>query len=448
MKFLDKYIPHIYLTRRSLYLILLIVSFMIIGFPYPVFLIAGQLILAAYVLGFIIQAALLYSVKDPFKINRVIEDKLSNGDFNMAIIQLKSHFPFRTGMIVIDEYPEQLQLRNQHFRLRNCKPNFNHDITYEFKPLSRGTYSFGDIHVLVETQFGLLFRKFTVNVSQDAAVYPSFIQLRKYAYFAIHNRLDEIGIKNIRRLGASNEFEQIREYVKGDDFRKINWNATARKRELMVNEYQDERAQNIYCIIDTGRNMHMPFEGLSLLEYAINASLVLLGVAQAKGDRAGLVEFSHKVDTLLPAHARASQMQRITETLYNIQVQEKDSDYLNLYKHLKLQVRKRSLMVLFTNFNSLSSLKRQLRYLKGISKNHLLLIVIFENTEIAKLADQKAYKLKKAYDQTIAEKYMLEKRLINHELNRNGIYTILTPPADLTVNTINKYIAFKAKGVI
>ena len=249
-------------------------------------------------------------------------------------------------------------------------------------------------------------------------------------------------------MGASNEFEQIREYVKGDDFRKINWNATARKRELMVNEYQDERAQNIYCVIDTGRNMHMPFEGLSLLEYAINASLVLLGVAQAKGDRAGLVEFSHKVDSLLPAHARASQMQRITETLYNIQVQEKDSDYLNLYKHIKFKIRKRSLMVLFTNFNSLSRLKRQLRYLKGISQNHLLLVIIFENTEIAKLADQKVFNLKEAYDQTIAEKYMLEKRLIIHELNRNGIYTILTAPAELTVNTINKYIAFKAKGVI
>ncbi|MEN8249292.1 MAG: DUF58 domain-containing protein [Bacteroidota bacterium] len=424
------------------------VSLMLLGFPYPAFLVAGQLLFMLFLFGFLIQVTLLYSVGNPFEINRVIEEKLSNGDYNVAIIQLKSLFPFTTSMVVIDEYPEQLQLRNKHFHLNNCKPNYRHDITYEFRPVNRGVYTFGDIHILVETSFGLVQKKFTVKASQDAAVYPSFIQLRKYAYFAIHNRLDEIGIKNIRRLGASNEFEQIRDYVQGDDFRKINWKATARKRELMVNEFQEERAQNIYCVIDTGRNMHMPFEGLSLLEYAINASLVLLGVAQAKGDRAGLIEFSHKVDTLLPAHARASQMKRIIESLYSTKVQQKDSDYLNLYKQIRFHVGKRSLMVLFTNFNSLSGLKRQLRFLKGISKNHLLLVVLFENTEIADVANQQANRLRKAYDQTIAEKYMLEKRLIVHELNKNGIYTILTTPAELTVNTINKYIAFKAKGVI
>jgi uncharacterized protein (DUF58 family) len=448
LKFPDKYLPDIYLTERALYLIFGIVFLFIIGFAYPVFLPAGQIILLILLIGIIIELSLLYSIKTPFKAKRITEDKLSNGDFNIAIIQVSSDYPFTTLVKVADEFPAELQLRNKNFYLGKCKSRFKRDISYEFRPISRGAYNFGDIRVFTSTLFGMIQRRLTIDAKIDLPVYPSFIQLRKFSYYAINNRLDEVGVKRIRRLGSSNEFEQIREYVRGDDFRKINWSATARKRELMVNQYQEERAQNIYCVIDSGRTMHMPFAGLPLIEYAVNASLVLLGVAQSKGDKAGLLTFAHHIRVLVPAHGKASQMKRIVDSLYNAGVYQEESDFLTLYKNVKQKIRKRSLLLLFTNFNTLSGLKRQLKYLKSLSRDHLLCVIFFENTEIAELANNKAHTLSKAYDQTIAEKYQLEKRLIVAELNKNGIYSILTQPQDLTVNTINQYISFKATGAI
>ena len=448
MKSLANYIPPFYLTIRSLYLLIGLVFLFIAGFVWPVLVVAGQILLLFLLIAMLLELTLLFGIKTPFIARRVTEDKLSNGDYNLAIIQLKTTYPFTTQIKVIDEFPVQLQLRHTYFHLGRCRPGFKRDITYEFRPVSRGEYAFGDIRILASSTIQLVQRKVTVPAAQKVAVYPSFIQLRKYSFYAIHNRLDELGVKRIRRLGSSQEFEQIREYVRGDDFRKINWAATARKRELMVNEYQEERAQNVYCLIDTGRTMHMPFGGLPLLEYAINASLVMLGIAHARGDKPGLFTFAYKLGTALPAHGKLAQMKRVVEALYNTRVEQLESDYLNLYKNVKSKIRKRSLLLLFTNFNSLTGVKRQMKYLRAMARDHLLCVVIFENTEISKLANTPAYTLTRAYDQTIAEKYQLEKRQIITELNRNGIYSILTPPEELTVNTINQYIAFKARGAI
>ena len=448
MKFPAKYIPPFYLTIRALYLLFGLVFIFITGFVWPVMVVAGQVLLLLLAIALVIELTLLFSIKKPFSATRITEDKLSNGDYNLAIIQLKTTYPFATRVLVIDEFPVQLQLRNKYFALGRCRPGFKRDITYEFRPVARGEYEFGNIVVLVSSLLHIGQRKVTIAAGRRVAVYPSFMQLRKYSFYAIHNRLDELGVKRVRRLGSSQEFEQIREYVRGDDFRKINWAATARKRELMVNEYQEERAQNIYCLIDTGRTMHMPFAGLPLLEYAINATLVMLGIAHARGDKPGLFTFSHKIGVALPAHGKLSQMKRVVEALYNTRVEQKEPDYLNLYKNIKYKIRKRSLLLLFTNFNSLSGLKRQLKYLRAMGRDHLLCVIIFENTEISRLANTEAYTLTRAYDQTIAEKYQLEKRQIITELNKNGIYAILTPPEELTVNTINQYIAFKARGAI
>ena len=122
----------------------------------------------------------------------------------------------------------------------------------------------------------LVKRRYIFPARQVVKVYPSYVQMRRYQLLAVSNRLQEAGVKRIRKIGHSMEFEQIKEYVRGDDYRTINWKATARKDGLMVNNYTDERSQQIYCLINKGRVMKMPFEGMTLLDHAINASLVLV----------------------------------------------------------------------------------------------------------------------------------------------------------------------------
>lgn len=192
----------------------------------------------------------------------------------------------------------------------------------------------------------------------------------------------------------------------------------------------------------------MPFEGLSLVDYSINAAFVLCGIAIGKGDKAGLITFSDKIGSFIMANSKDTQMQQISEALYNQEVRKRDADFLRLYKNIRTRVKKRSLMVLFTNFDSLVSLNRQIKFLRALSQNHLLCVVIFDNTEINKLSGKRVHDISGIYKQTIAEKFQYDKHLIKKELLKNGIYCILTEPKDLTINTINQYIEYKARGII
>jgi uncharacterized protein (DUF58 family) len=280
-------------------------------------------------------------------------------------------------------------------------------------------------------------------------VYPSYIQMRKYELMAISNRLTESGIKKIRRIGHNMEFELIKEYVSGDDFRTINWKATARKSHLMVNHFQDERSQQVYSIIDKGRVMQMPFNGLSLLDYAINASLVISNIAIKKSDKAGILTFQDRVGTTLTASRQNNQMAQILEVLYNQKTAYRESDFSALYAHVRRKITQRSLLLIFTNFESIYGLHRQLPYLKRLSSQHLVVVIFFENTEMTSLLHEPAdADLRKIYYKAIAEKFSYDKKLIVKELAKNGIQAMLTTPEHLTVNTINKYLELKARGMI
>ena len=279
-------------------------------------------------------------------------------------------------------------------------------------------------------------------------VYPSFLQMRKYELMAISNQLSEIGIKKIRRLGHSLEFEQVKNYVPGDDYRTINWKATARQGNLMVNNYTDEKSQHVYCIIEKSRVMKMPFEGLSLLDYAINASLVLSSVALIKEDKAGLITVAEKIGAVLPADRRPTQLNKILEVLYKEKTRYLETNMELLYTTIRSVIKQRSLVVFFTNFESMSALHRQLPILKRIAKFHLLLVVFFENTELKVLTEKPAKDVEDIYIKTIAEKFAYDKKLIVKELSKNNIQSILSTPQNLTVNTINKYLELKARQKI
>jgi uncharacterized protein (DUF58 family) len=288
-------------------------------------------------------------------------------------------------------------------------------------------------------------RRYIFEADKTIKVYPSYMQMRRYQLLAVSNRLQEVGVKRIRKLGHSMEFEQIKEYVRGDDYRTINWKATARKGALMMNNYTDERSQQIYCIINKGRVMKMPFGGMTLMDYAINASLVLSNVALVKQDKAGLITFSQNLDAFVLADKKTTQINLLLETLYRQQTLFLESDFEKLFSVIRNRVTNRSLLVLFTNFESLESLQREMTALKKMAQYHLLLVVFFENSELKSLTESKAAKMEDIYIKTIAEKFAFEKRLMVKELHKNGILSILTTPENLTVNTVNKYLELKTR---
>jgi uncharacterized protein (DUF58 family) len=395
----------------------------------------------------IIDTLLLFASGKKIIGNRIMAEKLSNGDENEINIVINNQYSFPIYSKIIDEIPFQFQQRNFEVK-RKIKALGKDNYTYLLRPTERGEYSFGNLNIYAASPLRLVSRRFTYNKNQMVPTYPSYMQLRKYDLMAFSNNLFQYGLKKIRRIGHTMEFEQIKDYVQGDDLRTINWKATAKKSQLMVNQFQDEKSQNVYMVIDKGRVMKMPFNGLSLLDYAINATLVLSNVILKKQDKAGMFTFSKKVENRVVAEKRQSQMQQIMESLYNIKTDFFESDFSRLYIDVKKHINQRSLIMLYTNFETLDGLYRQLPYLKGIAKNHLLVVVFFNNTELDELIQQKSNTVQEIYDKVIAEKFAFEKRLIVNELRKYGIYSVLTKPENLTLDTINKYLEIKARGIL
>jgi len=418
-----------------------------IAFIFPALYNAAWYLLLVLVSFLFLDLLILFLANKGIEASRIAPEKLSNGDENPIEISIRNYYTFPIITKIIDEIPEQFQVRNFEIK-RKIRGSSQDDIQYYLRPTERGEYVFGNLNIYVISPLRLISRRFTFDENQMVPTYPSYIQLRKYDLMAFSNNLFQYGVKKIRRIGHTMEFEQIKEYVPGDDIRTLNWKATAKKNALMVNQFQDEKSQSIYMAIDKGRVMKMPFNGLSLLDYAINATLVLSNVILKKQDKAGMFAFSKKVDNRVVAEKRSSQMQQILESLYNIKTDFFESDYSRLYADIKKNINQRSLIILYTNFETLDGLHRQLPYLKGIAKSHLLVVVFFQNTELNEIINSKATTIQEVYDKAIAEKFAFEKRLIVNELKKYGIYSVLTQPENLTLDTINKYLEIKARGIL
>lgn len=412
----------------------------------PFFLIANVLLLFALI-AVLVDTLLLYQKMGGVDAIRMMQDRFSNGDDNKVTIELENEYGFTVHCSLIDELPFQFQERNWKREVW-LKANTKSDIVYSLKPQERGEYSFGNIHVFVTSPLKLVIRRFTFEQTVTVKVYPSFFQMRRYQLLATTHRLQEAGVKRMRRLGHSLEFEQIKEYVRGDDYRTINWKATARRGDLMTNNFADERSQQIYCVINKGRIMKMPFEGMTLLDYAINASLVLLNTALMRQDKAGVITFAENLDEFVAADKKPGQLNTILEVLYRQETAFLEPDFEKLFSVIRNRITQRSLLVLFTNFESMESLQRELPSLKRMAHYHLLMVVFFENTELQQLIEKETKTLEDIYIKTIAEKYAHEKRLMAKELQNHGIVPVLTTPQKLTISAINKYLELKNRQSI
>ncbi len=365
-------IRSLYLTKRFFLALAGLVLLFVLGFSFAWLFGVARVGFVVFVLLVLADLLLLYRVKKGISGHRITPERMSNGDDNPLRIYVANHYRFTAALRILDELPEQFQKRDFNVWLKLASAH-SHTFDYKLRPVK---------------------------------------QMRKYELLAISSHLTELGIKRMRRLGHNREFEQIQEYVAGDDFRTINWKATARRGGLMVNKYQDERSQQVYALIDKGRTMKMPFAGMSLLDYAINASLVISNIAIRKEDKAGLITFQHQVQQVVPANRRGSQMNLIMEALYAQKTAYKESNFEELYVQLRRQVRQRSLLLLFSNFESLSSLERQLPYLRRMAARHVLVVIFFKNTELYQLLEKEVENIQDVYQKTVAEKFAMEKKVL------------------------------------
>ena len=440
-------------TTHRLYILLAVtILTLAAGAAVPVLFAVGKLLLLAVVLLVAADGGALW-YRRGITATRQLPERFSNGDPNDVVITIENHYPFTVRLEVIDEIPFVFQRRDiafkttiKAFRAPSASVAPAKRLCYQLTPTRRGVYGFGHVRVFASTRLGLLQRRYTLCQPQDVKVYPSYQMLRQYELLAHSRHLSEMGIKRIRRVGNNTEFEQIKDYVVGDDYRTINWRATARRHQLMVNVYQQERSQQVVCVIDKGRMMQQAFLGMTLFDYAVNASLVLSFVAINKEDRAGLATFADAFDTFVPPSRQPGHMQLLQEALYAEQTEFGETDFSALIAGLERHAQRRSLLVLFTSFMQMAALQRQLPFLRQLAMRHRLLVVFFEDEEQRDYIAAHPTDAEDYYRHVIAEKYAYEQRLIVTTLRQYGMQALLTTPRQLSVNVINKYLEMKASS--
>ena len=396
------------------------------------------------------------------EISREMNSKFSLGVENVVTLKVVNRSRYRLRLRIKDDFPDEFLYETV---LHDChvSPMHSMDISYRLTPLRRGIYQFVDIHLQCWGALGLIVRRRRIPASAEIKVYPNLQAVRQYELLVKRGMLHQIGLKTSRQFGEGTEMERLREYSPDDDFRRIDWKATARQRKPIVREFETERSQDIVIMLDTGRLMASPIlletstltaeesttqKAMLKLDYAINTTLMTAYVSMLKGDKVGLIAFADRVHQYLAPKPGKKQFLTMLETIYALPVHPVEPDFVEAFKYLASKQRRRALIILFTDILDSDSAEGIAAYVSQLSKHHLVACVTLTDSGIVELAEQGTKDSKSVYQKAIAERLLQEKHATLEILRRQGVITIDVPAHQLTMAVVNKYLELKAKSRI
>jgi uncharacterized protein (DUF58 family) len=322
------------------------------------------------------------------------------------------------------------------------------NIEYTVTPHRQGDYRFGDIYALVTGPLRLISRFERLDTASDVKVYPNLQETEKYDLLARKGLLMQVGIRSLRIRGTGSEFESLRDYVIGDEYRKIDWPATARRNKLISRQYNVEKAQNIVLVIDCGRNMLQPVQKMTKLDFIINTALMLGYVAASQDDKVGLVIFDAEMRTFIPPAKGKAQIFRLLSALYNVTAQMVESDYRAGFLEVAARWRRRSLVVFFTDLVDPESSAEILNAIAMVEKRHKVLCVTVSDPTILAAASSVPTTEAEVYRKSVALQVLQERKSAISLLKRRNVWTIDSPPENLSADLINHYLELKARSGI
>ncbi|MBI5351125.1 MAG: DUF58 domain-containing protein [Chloroflexi bacterium] len=384
---------------------------------------------------------------DRFDVTRQHETKLSLGVQNPVTISVRNRFRRGTSFEVRDEAPEAFQIET---RLLSGKvqPLETWTGVYHLQPLRRGDYRFGDITLRWKGPLGLVLRQGMVKAGGPVKVYPNLLDVRMYDLLLRKNRLQELGLRTTRMFGEGTEFERMREYLPDDEYRRINWKATARRHRPVTVQYQTERSQTVIAVLDTGRMMQSPVANIAKLDYAVNAVLFLGYVASGKGDRVGVMSFADDVGHYLAPRQGRGQFYRMLEVLYAVDAQQVEPNYRKALTYLAVKQRRRALVIIFTDLSSGASLDSLIAQVSLLARSSLPLVVTISDPDVHAVANQKPHDSLSVYQRATAAQMLDERRLVLDTLRKKGVLTLDVPANQLSLAVINRYLELKGRTML
>lgn len=342
-----------------------------------------------------------------------------------------------------DEIPEFYFKTDKKLMKGEVAPHSKKIFTYYVIPQKRGAFSFGFVHIKQLSRFKLCIRIFKINLNREYKIYPNLKHLKEYRLCMCNNKLQMDGRKNIKVIGRGTSFESLREYVYGDEYRNINWKATARLGKPIVNQYEPEKNQHVHIMIDTGRPMSYTIRGYRKLDLVVNTALILSDIVNKSGDQSSLITFNTEVSEMIMPGKGPGHRNQIMEALYHIDHTNLTSNYDEAFYYLKKKERHRSIVFMFTDFDTVEEAEEMYRSLPIISRNNIVVIVLITNESIQKISEAEVNNTEDLFNKGVALDLLNERRKLISILNKKGIFCIECPPEKLNYSVINKYIQVK-----
>jgi uncharacterized protein (DUF58 family) len=376
--------------------------------------------------------------------DRLLDRKLSLDADNRVRLRLENLSRWTASLTVKDDPPDDFRLSTREAQA--TVPGYaTLEVSYAVRPRHRGRFTFGDLHLRGWSLLGLSLWQKRVEAALEVDVYPNLESVRRYDLLVRANRLEEMGFRRVRARGAGTDFESLREYVPDDDFRRIDWKATARRARPFTREYEEERSRTIMLLLDAGRMMSAEAEGLSKLDHAINAALMLAYVALRRDDAVGLIVFADTVSALLPPRKGQAQLQRLVEVLHDIQPTLSEPNYRAAMYHLRDRARKRSLAVLFTDLVDEEASRRLIAHVAAAYPRHLPLVVTLSDPTLDEAARSAPDSEASLFERAVAAQVLADREKAFAALRSRGAVVLDVPAAELTVSVVNRYLELKER---
>lgn len=382
------------------------------------------------------------------RVERTVDEELSLGAANPVVLTIRNLTAGPLSVAIRDEPPYQFDLDSPAQRSVTLRPGRDARITYHVAPQAKGDFRFGDISVEYPGPLGLVVQKGRISAEHAVKVYPNLREMEKYELLARRGRLMQMGLRSAKLRGGGSEFESLREYVQGDEYKKIDWSATARRGKLISRQYEAERSQNIVLLLDAGRTMLQPVRKMAKLDYVVNTALMLAYVAAASDDKVGLMAFDADIRAFLPPAKSKAQVYQILENLYNLQARMVESDYKDAFRILATRWRRRSLVVLFTDLVDPESSAEILDAVQIIKTLHRVVCVTVSDPNIVQAAKLNPETPADVYQKAVAQQVLQDRRQAISILRRRGVWTIDSPPESLSADLINHYMDLKSRSLI
>jgi uncharacterized protein (DUF58 family) len=347
-----------------------------------------------------------------------------------------------------DDLPAEFAALPRDFELV-VPPGRRAVLVYEATPKRRGTYDFERVDGLIASRLGFWRRQAAWPLFARVRVYPDIHQIARYTVLARRDRLSTIGLRQTRRLGTDNEFERLRDYIDGDDPRHLDWRATARRSKLTCRAFQQNQSQRIIFLLDCGRLMAGDTgDGLSPLDHALNAMLLLAHVALIRGDQVGLLAFSDRVRAFVAPEGGPRRIRRLVHSVHNVFPDMIESRYDRAFLELEKRCRKRSLVVLLTNLFDELNAQVLGEYLQNLTGRHLPLGAFLRDYDLFALADKAAESGPELYKAAAAAALLSWRERVIGRLRLQGVLTLDVFPRELTAVLVNRYLEIKARHLL